>query len=102
LKPWEYEELTFYDLMLYIEKFNKQSETIESQFENGWNQTRILWAAIRNVMRGKNDTIIEPTDLIKLSFDKTDQSEIKEEKIGFKEAKARLGSKIKKDSGGKQ
>lgn len=94
LLPWEYEELTFYDLMLFVEKVNVEYEREHAKFENTWNQVRIVWAAIKNLFRGKN-RVIEPEELIKLSFDKKEE-EAPVEKLSFKEAKQRLGSKFKK------
>ena len=46
------------------EKYNSERENMI--FENGWDQTRIMWATLRNVHGDK----AKPTDLIKLSRDK--------------------------------
>lgn len=97
LTPWEYEELTLYDLMLYIQKIDRQNEIEKSKWENGWNQTRIIWATLRNQWLGKNAKPSEPEDLIKLSFDKKEENEVPE-KLSFKEAKERYGSKLKNGS----
>lgn len=95
LMPWEYEELTFYDLMLFIEKVNQEHDKEKARFENTWNQVRIIWAAIKNLFRGKTDRIATPQDLITLSFDPKEE-EVIQEKLTFKEAKERLGSTFKK------
>lgn len=95
LLPWEYEELTFYDLMLFIEKVNQEYEREHAKQETTWNQVRILWAAIKNMFRGKTDRVIAPEELIKLSFDKKEE-DVPVEKLSFKEAKQRLGSKFKR------
>lgn len=95
LLPWEYEELTFYDMMLFVERVNVEYEREHAKFENTWNQVRIIWAAIKNLFRGKTDRVITPEDLIKLSFDPKEEVAVPE-KLTFKEAKERLGSKIKK------
>lgn len=45
------------------EKYRAEKDNVI--FENGWEQTRILWATLRNVHGDK----AKPTDLIKLSRD---------------------------------
>jgi hypothetical protein len=64
--------------------------------EGHWDRFRIQWADFRNAHRGETSTIVFPTDLVKLSFDKPEEPV---KKVTFKEAKAQLGSKFKKDGG---
>lgn len=60
-----------------------------------WARIRALWVPFMNA-NYKKPGGYEATDLITLSFDKT-EGEAEEKPMTFKEAKAQLGSKIKKD-----
>ena len=64
--------------------------------EGHWARFRIQWADFHNVNKGKGSASVKPQDLITLSFD---SKELREEQkpLTFKEAKALLGSKIRKD-----
>jgi hypothetical protein len=66
-----YYNLTLYEFLLYSQREKKRTKNNTASVENGWAQTRIMWALIANVNR---DTKLKPTpwlptDLIRLSFD---------------------------------
>lgn len=71
-------------------------QRLEAIEEGHWARFRIQWADFRNANKGKNEPMVEPQDLIRLSFDK---EKVPEKKLSFKEAKEQFGSRIKRDGG---
>lgn len=65
-----------------------------------WARFRIQWADFRNANRSSNDPTVSPRDLIELPFDKEQEDE-QVKPPSFKELKAQLGSKFKRDVGAK-
>lgn len=72
LSPDEFWDLSWYEWGLYILREKKRGEAANYKFETGWDQTRILWATLRNVHGDK----AKPSDLIKLSYDDKVKKEV--------------------------
>ena len=53
-------------------RLKKIAEKEKHDFEDGWNQTRHLWATLININSTKK---VKPSDLIELSFDKKEAVE---------------------------
>jgi hypothetical protein len=87
--------LSWYEIGLYLERFNLEQEEKRAIEEGHWARFRIQWADFRNVNRGKSKKIVRPDDLIKLSFDQKERVAEYHE-IDMDALKRRFGSKIKK------
>lgn len=71
---------------------NKETELRE---EMEWARVRALWVPLKNAFfKKEGGGVFEPTDLIKLSFDKKEEQS---QSMSLKQAKALLGSKIKRN-----
>jgi hypothetical protein len=68
LSPSEFWELSWYDWGLYLLRYENRIKKEKQEYENGWEQIRILWATLINVGSGKGKSV-KPSDLIKLSYD---------------------------------
>lgn len=100
LSPQEFWRLTWYEWGLYCLRLYKESKKMLAQRELSIDLTRHFMALFANANRAKNQAAFAPTDFLwKLSYDKTPQ--VEERPLTFKEAKALLGSKIKKANGDK-
>jgi hypothetical protein len=87
-------DLSWYEWSLYARRHKIHIRQLEVIEEGHWARYRIQWADFRNANPGKNAAIVKPQDLIKLSFDTDDTPE---EKMTFKQAKERLGSRLNKN-----
>lgn len=97
LKPWEFWQLTWYEWGIYCYKVYKDSQRELSSRELTMEMTRQFMALYANSNRTKNSAPITPQDFWKLSYD---QNVVEEKPLSWKEAKALLGSKIKKAGDG--
>jgi hypothetical protein len=90
----EFWKLSFYEWQLYQNRLKVQFERERLIQENGWNQTRVLWATIINTTPGIKKRV-QPKDLIKLSFD--DELVDKKELVPItdKEMKQKFGKLFK-------
>lgn len=71
----------------------QKKEGLKDEME--WARTRALWVPLKNAFfKKEGGGEFQPKDLITLSFDKEEE---KPKPISYKEAKALLGSRIKKD-----
>lgn len=99
LSPQEFWRLTWHEWGLYCLKLYKDSKRMLSQRELSIDLTRHFMALFANANRGKGTALYQPTDFLwRLSYDK--QPVVEERPLTFKEAKALLGSKIRKADGG--
>ncbi len=81
-----------------MERYRVQSDKEKFVWETSWDQTRILWATLANIFRGKDSRAALPTDLIKLSWDKVEEKiELTPERVKEIQAHAmkRFGSTLK-------
>jgi len=85
--------LSWYEIGLYIERFNYRQEEAQALQELEWARFRIQWADFRNAHRGKDSEVVTGKDLIKLSFD-VEETKGEESKPSLKKAKQLLGSKF--------
>jgi hypothetical protein len=93
----EFWDLSWFEWSLYARRHRIRVQEIKAIDDGHWARFRIQWADFRNANKGKSDTPVEPEDLIKLPFDKEKKEEQKP--LSFKQAKAKLGSKFKRDGG---
>lgn len=100
LSPQEFWRLTWFEWGLYCLKLYKDSKRMLAQRELSIDLTRHFMALFANANRGKNTAAFEPQDFLwKLSYDK--DAAVEERPLTFKEAKALMGSRIKKADGSK-
>lgn len=85
--------------MLYSHREKKRAKNENHLIENGWAQTRIMWALIANAHRDPKlkPTAWLPTDLIRLSFD----DNIERVSHGVHPPSAELMNKLKQRFGSK-
>lgn len=81
---------------MYVFKLYKKHQTELAERELPIELTRQFMALFANVNRSKNQPPFTPQDFWRLSYDK---NTVEERPMSFKEAKALLGSRIKKDDG---
>lgn len=97
----KFEDLTFYEWMLYVERHRVKMDRQKFEWETGWDHTRNIMAMVANAGGGKKGGgSFSPSDFIKLSYDTSTGNEpLTEEKAReiFEHAKKRFGSKINKD-----
>ena len=91
-------DLSWFEWSLYARRHRLRVQEIITIDNLNWSRFRIQWADFRNAHRDKTSPEVKPTDLIKLPFDK---EEVEEKPMTFKEAVAQMGSKFKRDVGGK-
>lgn len=95
LSPDEFWDLSWYEWGLYVLRQKKQAEKEKYHIENGWEQTRTIWATLVNIHSSKK---VKPSDLIELSFDKKVIAESKRktpEEVEAKFNKKKHGSNAK-------
>ena len=97
LTPKYFWSLTWFDWGLYVLKLHKDRKREIAARELSIEQTRQFMALHYNLNRGNNPAK-DPQDFWRLSYDK---EVVEERPLTFKEAKALLGSKIKKADGSK-
>lgn len=98
LSPDEFWRLTWYEWGLYCLRLYKESKKMLAQRELSIDLTRHFMALFANANRGKNGPTFTPQDFLwRLSYD---MDIVDERPLSFKEAKALLGSKIRKADGG--
>jgi hypothetical protein len=96
LSPDKFWGLTWYEWGLYVLKLHKDRQKELSDRELSIEQHRQAMALHYNIHRGNNPAKI-PQDFWRLSYDK---DVVEERPMTFKEAKALMGSKIKRANGG--
>jgi hypothetical protein len=93
-------ELSWYEWSLYARRHKIKVDQLITLDECEWARFRIMWALYINTHKSENDPVVEPHELIKLSFDKpveAPKSQSKEEiEASFKKAKELLGGKFKR------
>lgn len=78
----------------------KESKKMLAQRELSIDLTRHFMALFANANRANNQPAFQAEDFLwRLSYDKKPQTE-EQQPLSFKEAKALLGSKIRKENGG--
>ena len=97
LSPSEFWSLTWYEWGLYVLRLHKDRQREMADRELSIEQTRQFMALHYNLNRGQNPAL-DPQDFWRLSYDK---DLVEERPMTFKEAKALLGSKIRKADGSK-
>jgi hypothetical protein len=97
MSPKKFWKLSWYELAMYMDKYNAKMEEKKTIQEAKWQRFRIQWADFRNVNRPKHGRIWKPEDLIKLSFDTDRKAEYHEIDVSLIDKK--LGSKIKRKNG---
>lgn len=90
LSPSEFWELSWYEWGLYMLRYERRLNKEKHLYENGWEQTRIMWSTLVNINSGKGKGV-KPSDLIKLSYDN-----VSEEKPRPGEVLERFKAKVKK------
>lgn len=75
ISPSEFWSLSWYEYGLYLLRHKKSVEKENDNFENGWAQTRIMWALTFNINRGKSAPV-KPEDLIRLRSDKKQEKQV--------------------------
>jgi hypothetical protein len=66
ISPKEFWGLSWFEWGCYLLRLEKQLDKEKFQWEESWEQTRIIWSLIANV----NGNKFKPQDLIKLPRDK--------------------------------
>jgi hypothetical protein len=79
---------------MYSLKIIKDRELEHAEREFQMDLTRRFMALFANANRGKNQAPFTPQDFWRLSYDK--DAVVEEKALSFKEAKALLGSKIRR------
>lgn len=89
--------MSFYEWNLYFLRWKHKEEEKFKAEEYAWARTRAWLVQTANLHRGKGKTIIKPTDLFELSFDKESVNESKppDEDI-FKRLVDKYGKTLKK------
>jgi len=88
--------LTWWDWNLWVEKIRADRERRQQDRELKMEMTRQFMCLFANVNRDSKTkpTPFEPTDFMRLSYDKDDEEKQAEKKISLKDVKANLGSKF--------
>lgn len=73
ISPDEFWQLTWYEYDLYLQRMDYRLQKEKYDFESDWSRTRSLWTILANVHRKPNTPALKPSDLIKLSFDTSDE-----------------------------
>jgi hypothetical protein len=95
MNPDFFWNLTWFEWGIYLIKVVRAREKENTLQEHEWIRWRTIVADFRNANRGKNDPVLNPSDIVKLSFDDDVKKQEAIEKVSFKEMKAQLGSKFK-------
>ena len=72
ISPNEFWSLSWFEWGCYLLRLEKQLDKEKFQWEEGWEQTRIIWSLIANV----NGNKFKPQDLIKLPRDKEEKEKV--------------------------
>lgn len=89
--------LSWYEVGILLEQYALECEAEKAKEEGHWARARIHWADFRNANRAKKSKVVNPQDLIKLSFDQDRKAEYHE--IDIDALKRKFGSKVKKKNG---
>ena len=99
LSPEQFWRLTWYEWGMYCLKLYKDSKKMLAQRELSIDLTRHFMALFANSNKERHQTPFTPQDFLwRLSYDRI--PEVDDRPLTWTEAKALLGSKIKKADGG--
>jgi hypothetical protein len=91
---WFY-KLTWYDWIIWLEKIIEDNEALLEADQARWQRWRLTRADFLNSHRGKGDPEVKPQDIIRLPIDDGIKNEEVKTGLSFKEAKEKLGGRIK-------
>lgn len=84
---------------MYVLRIHRNNKLLIAGRDLNIELTRSFMSLFANANKGSNTTAFKPQDFFKVSYDKV-ATEVEERPLSWKEAKALLGSKIKKTDGG--
>ena len=98
MKSDDFYELTWYDWIIWVEKVIDDNEDQLELDQARWQRWRLTRADFLNAHRGKGDPEVKPEDVIRLPMDDERKKEDIKTGLTFKEAKEKLGGKLKHGS----